>query len=64
MNNQLQAENGIVILSNNTVRCLGGKQREFGRILSDLGTEIEKLKKIRSRLLGDSDQSLTTCSHR
>ena len=49
MNNHSKVVNGIVIQSNNTVHCFEGKQKEFGRVISDLKTEIEKLKTIRSR---------------
>ena len=49
MDNQSKIENGIVIQRNNEVRCFGGKHKEFGRIISDLKIEIEKLKTIRSR---------------
>lgn len=47
MNNQLKVDNGTVIQI--------GEQREFGRILSNLRTEIEKLKTIRLRFFGNSD---------
>ena len=51
MNIQPKVENGIVIQGNNAVHCFGGKQGDFGRIISDLRAEIEKLKTIKSRIL-------------
>ena len=58
MNNQSK-----VIQGNNEVHYFGGKQKEFGRLLSDLKTEFEKFKTIRSRYFRNSDRSLIACSH-
>ena len=63
MNNQLKVENRIVTQSNDVVHCFGGKQKEFGRIISDLKTEIERLKTIRSRYFWNNNQGLIACSH-
>ena len=64
MNNHFMVKSGITIQSNNAVHSFGGNQKEFGRMISDLKTEIEKLKTIRSRYFWNSDLSLIDCSHR
>lgn len=51
MNNQSKVENGIVIQSNNAVHCFEGRQGEFGRILTELRTEIEKLETIKVQVV-------------
>ena len=63
MNNYSMLKKGADIQSINTVHYFGGKQKEFGRIISGLKIEIEKLKTIRSRYFSNSDQGLIACSH-
>lgn len=49
---EAKLSNGIALRLNKQDNCCGGKLGEYGKIINDLRTEIERLRKIRSRSFG------------